>query len=62
VNQSLGNLFRILVNEHNSQCNQILPQEEFMYNDSSNRSTSKSPFHIIYGMHPGGILELRYFG
>ena len=32
------------------------------YNDSPNRSTDQSPFHIIYGMHPRGVCELRYFG
>jgi hypothetical protein len=25
-------------------------------------STSKSPFQIVYGMHPRGISELRYLG
>lgn len=24
-----------------------------------NRSTGKSPFEIVYGFHPRGILELR---
>ena len=27
----------------------IFPQEEFVYNNSINRSTSKSPFQIVYG-------------
>ena len=27
----------------------ILPQEEFAYNNSINRSISKSPFQIVYG-------------
>jgi hypothetical protein len=62
VNQSLGNLLRSLVTEHNSQWDQILPQAEFAYNDSPNRSTGKSPFQIVYGMHPRGISELRYLG
>jgi hypothetical protein len=62
VNKSLGNLLRILVIEHHSQWDQILPQAEFAYNDSPNRSTGKSPFQIVYGMHPRGISELRYLG
>jgi len=62
VNRSLGNLLRSLVIEHNSQRDQILPQAEFSYNDSPNRSTGKIPFQIMYGMHPRGILELRYLG
>jgi hypothetical protein len=59
VNKSLGNLLRSLVTEHHSQWDQILPQAEFAYNDSPNRSTGKSPFQILYGMQPRGVAELR---
>jgi hypothetical protein len=59
VNISLGDLLRSLVTEHHSQWNNILPQAEFSYNDSVNRSTGQSPFQIVYGMHPRGISELR---
>jgi hypothetical protein len=59
VNQSLGNLLRSLVTEHRSQWDQILPQEEFAYNDSVNRSMRKIPFHIVYRMNPRGVSELR---
>jgi hypothetical protein len=59
VNKSLGNLLRSLVTEHHNQWDQILPQEEFAYNDSPNRSTGKSPFQILYGMQPRGVSELR---
>jgi hypothetical protein len=48
-----------LVTEHHNQWDQILPQAEFAYNDSPNRSTGKIPFQIVYGMHPRGISELR---
>jgi hypothetical protein len=58
VNKSLGNLLRSLVTEHHNQWDQILPQEEFAYNDSPNRSTRKSPFQI-YGMQPRGVSKLR---
>ena len=37
-------------------------QAEYAYNDSPNRSTGQSPFHIFYGMHPRGILESRNLG
>ena len=50
VNWSLGDLLRSLVTEHHSSWDQILPQAEFTYNDSVNRSTGKSPFHILYGI------------
>jgi hypothetical protein len=44
VNRSLGDLLRSLVTEHHSIWDHILPQEEFAYNESVNRSTGKSPF------------------
>jgi hypothetical protein len=59
VNRSLGNLLRSLVTEHRTQWDQILPQAEFAYNDSPNRSTGKIPFQILYGMQPRGVSELR---
>jgi hypothetical protein len=62
VNRSLGNILRCLVSEHPKQWDQVLAQVEFAYNDSPNRSTGLSPFHILYGMHPRGIYELRNLG
>jgi hypothetical protein len=59
VNRSLGDLLRSLVTEHHNSWDQILPQEEFAYNDSVNRSTGKSPFHILYGTKPRGVYEIR---
>ena len=59
VNRSLGDLLRSLVTEHHNSWDNVLPQAEFAYNDSVNRSTGKSPFHIIYGMQPRGVYELR---
>jgi hypothetical protein len=38
VNRSLGDLLRSLVTEHHSQWDNILPQVEFAYNNSVNRS------------------------
>ena len=49
VNRSLGDLLRSLVTEHHSQWDNILPQEEFAYNDSINRSIGQSLFQIVYG-------------
>jgi hypothetical protein len=59
VNISLGDLLRSLVTEHHSQWDHILPQAEFAYNDSINRSTGQSPFQIVYGMQPRGVSELK---
>ena len=62
VNRSLGNILRSLVGDHPKQWDQVLAQPEFSYNDSPNRSTGLSPFQILYGMHPRGVLELRNLG
>jgi hypothetical protein len=59
VNKSLGDLLRSLVMEHHGSWDNILPQVEFAYNDSVNRSTGKSPFQVVYGMQPRGVSELR---
>jgi hypothetical protein len=59
VNRSMGDLLRSLVTEHHNQWDNILPQEDFSYNDSVNRSTGQVPFQIVYGMQPRGIFELR---
>lgn len=58
VNKSLGNLIRSLVGENSKQWDCVLAQAEFAYNDSPNRSMGRSPFQILYGMHPHGIYEL----
>ena len=62
VNRSLGNLLRSITAEHPKQWDQVLPQVEYAYNDSPNSSAGQSPFHIVYGMHPRGVSELRNLG
>ena len=62
VNSSLGNIRRSFVSEHPNQWDKDLAKVEFSYNDSPNRSTYLSPFHIMYGMHPRGVYELRNLG
>ena len=62
TNMILGNILRSLVGDHPKQWDKELAQVEFAYNDSPNRSTGLSPFHIVYCMHSRGIYELRNFG
>jgi hypothetical protein len=59
VNRSLGNLLRCLVGNKPSNWEMVLAQAEFAYNNSVNRSTGKTPFEIVTGMHPRGISDLR---
>jgi hypothetical protein len=62
TNISLGNILRILVSEHPNQWDLALPQAEFAYNDSPNRSIGLSPFKFFYGTNPRGVMELRDLG
>lgn len=52
VNRSLGDLLRCLIGEKLGNWDLILPQAEFAYNNSVNRSTGKSTFEIVYGLLP----------
>ena len=50
---------RSLASEHPKQWDQFLARVEYAFNDSSNKSTGQSPFHIVYGMRSRGVFELR---
>jgi hypothetical protein len=58
VNTILGIFLRSLNEENPSQWDLALAQDEFTYNESLNRSTRKSPFHIFYGWLPKGVVDL----
>lgn len=62
VNRNLGNLLRCLTKEYGQAWDVIISQEEYAYNDSKNRNTGKSPFEIVYGMHPRGLSEISCLG
>jgi hypothetical protein len=59
INRSLGNLLRCLTKQYTQSWDLLLPQVEFSFNDSLNRSIGKTPFQIVYAMHPKGPMELR---
>ena len=59
VIRSLGNLLRYLTKKYAQNWDLILSQAEFSFNDSFNRSTRKTPFQIVYGYHPKGLVEIR---
>ena len=55
-------MLRSLEGDRPKQWDHALAQADFSYNDSPNRSTAKSPFQIVYDMHPRGICEPRDLG
>ena len=52
-------MLKCLSKQHGASWDCVLPLVEFSFNDSINRSTSQSPFQIVYGTPPRGTLELR---
>ena len=50
---------RCLVEDKPKYWDLILPKEEFAFNNSVNRSTSKSPFQTVYGSSLKNAFELR---
>ena len=58
MNHSLRNLLRCLVGEKLEIWDVILPTAEFAYNNSVNRSTSKTPFKIVHGYKPRTPIDL----
>jgi hypothetical protein len=60
VNRSLGNLLRCLAGTKPKQWDLALPQAEFSYNRSKSRTTGMSPFEIVYGQNPSGVLDLAH--
>ena len=59
VNKLIGNLLKCLTKQYADKWDLVLPQAEFAFNDLVNRSTGRSPFQIVYGQSPRGVLELK---
>jgi hypothetical protein len=58
VNRSLGNLLWCLVTDHTASWDLLLPQDEFAYNNSVNRSTGRTPFEVVTGIQPRTPMDL----
>ena len=58
VNRSLRNMLRSLSGNKPGQWDLVLTQAKFAYNDPVNRYVGKSPFQIVYGISPIGIVDL----
>lgn len=51
-------MLRSLSGENPNQHDMVLAQVEFAYNDLVNKTTSKSPFQIVYGWSLKGVIDL----
>ncbi|EOY16837.1 Uncharacterized protein TCM_035725 [Theobroma cacao] len=58
VNRSLGNMLRCLIQNNPKTWDLVIPQAEFAYNNSVNRSIKKTPFEVAYGLKPQHVLDL----
>ena len=58
VNRSLGNMLRCLVRDDLRSWDSLMCQAEFAHNHAHNRSLGFSPFKVVYGVIPRGLLAL----
>ena len=58
VNRSLCALLWSLLKKNLREWESLLPHAEFAFNKSTNRTTGKSPFEVVYGKNPLGPLDL----
>ncbi|RVW78808.1 Transposon Ty3-I Gag-Pol polyprotein [Vitis vinifera] len=55
---NLGNLLRCIVRDQLRKWDNVLPQAEFAFNSSINRTTGYSPFEVAYGLKPKQPVDL----
>ncbi|GJR37998.1 RNA-directed DNA polymerase [Tanacetum coccineum] len=58
VYKTLRNLIRCLCGDRPKQWDQFLAPKEFAFNNMVNRSTGKTPFHIVYQCPPKQAIDL----
>ena len=58
INRSLGNLLRCIVRDQLTNWDNVLPQAEFAFNSSTNRTTGYLPFEVAYGLKPKQPVDL----
>nr|GEW10442.1 hypothetical protein [Tanacetum cinerariifolium] len=58
TNRTLRSLLRSLIKTNLKQWEELLPQAEFAYNCAPNKTTSHSPFMVVYGLNPATPLDL----
>jgi hypothetical protein len=52
LNRTLKQMLRAFADYQQTNWEPMLPNLEFAYNDSIHSATSKTPFELLYGMHP----------
>jgi len=58
VNRTLGQMLRCMIVHNTRECEELLPQIEFVYNRVVHSTTSLYPFEIVYGFYPLTPLNL----
>ncbi|KAK1574153.1 hypothetical protein QYE76_019008, partial [Lolium multiflorum] len=58
VNRSLSTLLRTLVKKNLKSWEDCLPHAEFAYNRATHKTTSRSPFMVVYGFEPPTALDI----
>lgn len=57
TNRTLGSLLRALITYNLKQWEELLPRAEFAYNRAPSKTTSLSPFKVVYVVNPHIPLE-----